>query len=356
MAACASRAAHAGRASRSSAPGERTGASGTIFVNLLTSIVIACYNAASTICEAIDSALGQTAAVEVIVADDGSTDGSADIVATYGDRIHFLRVEHGGAPKARNAGLARARGSRVLFLDADDMLPPDAIENLGRHLHAAAPRSIGVAPWQYLVHDRGVWRAERADLGAPPAGDPLAGWLVGIYHPPAALLWPAELVRDLGGWDETLTQNQDGDLAMRALAAGAGLVHGDGAPVLYRQHGPRSRSISAAADRTSLESRVRVLEKVAAELAARGRLETYRIWIARSYHDIGRLYLYAEPEVARECLRRGHELAGDDAVWGPWTHRLLVRSFGLEGKERIAAALARVGIARSWRRRHARTT
>jgi hypothetical protein len=77
--------------------------------------------------EAIDSALAQTHPLtRVIVVDDGSTDGSRQVIASYGDRVETVLKPNGGQASAMNAGVERCRGDVVMFLDADDVLEPDA--------------------------------------------------------------------------------------------------------------------------------------------------------------------------------------------------------------------------------------
>lgn len=88
----------------------------------LSTIVIASYQHAQYVGDAIESALAQTAPVEVIVVDDGSTDNTPDVLARYGDRIRVLSIPHGGPSVARNAGLEAARGEFLQFLDADDVI------------------------------------------------------------------------------------------------------------------------------------------------------------------------------------------------------------------------------------------
>jgi glycosyltransferase involved in cell wall biosynthesis len=94
----------------------------------LVSIVMPCFNNEAYVAEAIDSALGQTYDnIEVIVIDDGSTDGSLDIIRSYGDRITWRTGPNEGACAARNKGLALARGEFIKFLDADDILLPECM-------------------------------------------------------------------------------------------------------------------------------------------------------------------------------------------------------------------------------------
>lgn len=93
------------------------------------SIIINSYNYRAFVAATIDSALAQTYRdCEVIVVDDGSTDGSWELIQRYGDRIHAIRQSNGGQGIAYNTGLAAARGEAVLFLDSDDLLDPDTIE------------------------------------------------------------------------------------------------------------------------------------------------------------------------------------------------------------------------------------
>lgn len=87
------------------------------------SIVINNYNYGRFLREAIDSALAQQyAPLEVVVVDDGSTDQSRDIIASYGDQIIPVLKENGGQASAFNAGFAASLGDVVIFLDADDVL------------------------------------------------------------------------------------------------------------------------------------------------------------------------------------------------------------------------------------------
>jgi Glycosyl transferase family 2 len=94
------------------------------------SIIINNYNYAQFVGQAIESALGQTRPAQVIVVDDGSTDDSRGVIERYGSRIHAIFAANGGQGSAMNAGFAAATGDVVVFLDADDMLAPEAIATL----------------------------------------------------------------------------------------------------------------------------------------------------------------------------------------------------------------------------------
>jgi len=95
----------------------------------LVSVVIPAYNCALYVAEAVESALGQTFEPhEVIVVDDGSTDGTRAALAAYETRIRYVHQANQGAAAARNRGLLEARGDLIAFLDADDVWLPEKLE------------------------------------------------------------------------------------------------------------------------------------------------------------------------------------------------------------------------------------
>jgi glycosyltransferase involved in cell wall biosynthesis len=97
----------------------------------LATIVIVNYNYERFVAAAIDSALEQSyAPLEIIVVDDGSTDGSRKLIAEYGDRVRVVLQENAGQGAVYNAGWRAARGAFVLFLDSDDVLEKEAIQKV----------------------------------------------------------------------------------------------------------------------------------------------------------------------------------------------------------------------------------
>ena len=95
----------------------------------LISCIIPVFNAERFLAEAIDSVFAQTyRPIEVIVVDDGSTDGSAEVAARYGDRVRYIFQENQGHASARNRGIAEAKGDFLAFLDADDRWHPEKLK------------------------------------------------------------------------------------------------------------------------------------------------------------------------------------------------------------------------------------
>jgi glycosyltransferase involved in cell wall biosynthesis len=95
----------------------------------LITVVIGAYNAERYLGEAIESVLAQTYRnLELIVVDDGSTDRTGEIAASYGDPVRCIRQENGGMAASRNRAIPEARGDYLAFLDADDRFPPEKLE------------------------------------------------------------------------------------------------------------------------------------------------------------------------------------------------------------------------------------
>jgi len=111
---------------------------GNLFMTpALISCIVPVFNGEHYLREALESIFRQTyRPLEVIVVDDGSTDGTAAVVASYGDRVSYLRQANAGPAAARNLGLSTARGELVAFLDADDLWHPEKLARQRVRFHA----------------------------------------------------------------------------------------------------------------------------------------------------------------------------------------------------------------------------
>jgi glycosyltransferase involved in cell wall biosynthesis len=128
------------------------------------SIIITAYNYEQFVAQAIDSALNQTyPQVEVIVVNDGSTDGTARIIKTYGHRITSIEQANAGVVAARNAGAARAKGHYILFLDADDYLPAEFIAHCLKILKQHPEAAFVYADRQVIGTDTFLYRSRPWD-------------------------------------------------------------------------------------------------------------------------------------------------------------------------------------------------
>ena len=189
----------------------------------LVSVVMPVYNAERFLREALDSVLAQDyEPFEVIVVDDGSTDGSAAILESY-PGLRVIRQENRGPSAARNAGIAEARGEIVAVADADDVLLPHRLSLQVGHLvehpevTATLGRQVWITPPPDAVRDR-VW----GDLG----GVPLA----------TLVIWKRALV-EVGGYDPAIRGPEDFDLLIRLRERGHRLAVLPEIVVRLRYHG-----------------------------------------------------------------------------------------------------------------------
>src|SRR5205807_4083546 len=137
---------------------------------LRASIVINNHNYARYLSEAIDSALRQTYPnVQVVVVDDGSTDDSPAIIASYGKRVVPILKENGGQTSAINVGVAAAEGDFVILLDGDDYLLPAAAESVAPWF--ATGRASRVFWPLVVVEADGSATGRLVPDSLPPVGD-----------------------------------------------------------------------------------------------------------------------------------------------------------------------------------------
>lgn len=142
---------------------------------LCLSIIVPVFNTEAYLAKCIDSILNQNTSLtyELIVVDDGSTDGSAAILERYADGpdVNVVRVKNGGVAFARNEGIRRARGKYLMFVDADDYLPPDCVEAL---LAPAIRDDVDIVQGSYWIVDveNKVQRTQVFDEIAAPRADP----------------------------------------------------------------------------------------------------------------------------------------------------------------------------------------
>jgi len=188
------------------------------------SVIIPVRNGERTLARAIDSALGQRfeRGFEVIVINDGSTDGSADILRGYGDRIVAIRPQHQGLSAARNAGARIARGEYLAFLDADDEWMP---EKLARVVSALGERPECVLAYhdaREIGLDGRVQRSSYYYKGySPPSFEELRTPR-GHENPilPSTVVIRREAFERIGGFNEQLTASEDIYMLIRARECG----------------------------------------------------------------------------------------------------------------------------------------
>ncbi|MEZ5319806.1 MAG: glycosyltransferase family 2 protein [Vicinamibacterales bacterium] len=177
----------------------------------LVSVVIPTYNHARFLAEAIDSLLAQDyPRLEVVVVDDGSTDGTGEILESYRDRIVFERQANSGQSAALNRGWALARGEILSYLNSDDVLRPGAVR-LAVDAFAAAPdASFVYGDFELIDLDSRVYRTVRTVESAFPE---MVARFITVAGPGG--FFRASALERAGGWDPHFKQNPDVDFLFR---------------------------------------------------------------------------------------------------------------------------------------------
>lgn len=179
----------------------------------MVSVIIPVYNRGWIFSQAIDSVLDQSFIdFELIVVDDGSTDGSDKQLAAYGDRIVLIRQENKGVSAARNRGIAAASGRFIALLDSDDTWLPEKlarqVDFFNRH-----PKAL-ICQTQEIWIRNGV-RVNPKTYHKKPSGMIFEPSLALCLVSPSAVMMKKSLLDEVGLFDESLRACEDYDLWLR---------------------------------------------------------------------------------------------------------------------------------------------
>jgi glycosyltransferase involved in cell wall biosynthesis len=208
-------------------------------VRSLVSIIIPVFNRKDFILECLESIIDQSyRPLEVIIVDDGSTDKSLDVISDFIENriendldIKLIKQINSGAPKARNAGLKLANGEFVQFLDSDDLLLPDKLNNQVSAFKRLT--DIVYSKAQFFINSR-------SNLKDKYWGRKLTGEDIDYFEFPwqtmCALYRRCYLIDNQMYWDENLKIHQDWDFSIRHVIATDRIIFLDEVNSLYRSH------------------------------------------------------------------------------------------------------------------------
>ena len=303
---------------------------------MLVSVIIPCYNAERWIDEAIQSALNQTyPSVEVIVIDDGSTDGSLDQIKAFGERVRWETGPHCGGNHARNRGFSISSGDYIQFLDADDYLLPEKIARQVAFLEASGA-DVVYGDWRHQHHepDGSVWLENVAVSGERP--DVLTALLASWWVAPCTLLFRREIVQRCGGWDESLAAAQDRDFFIGIALSGAKIAYQTGCNSVYRRYGEVTLSTSNL--RRWLDNHQIVLDKALGRLEKEGRLTSkYCRAAAHSYFALARNYFDLDRDMYEFLMHKVLELDPKFRPSESLVYNMTQRLLGYSAAERLAS-------------------
>ena len=184
--------------------------------SVAVSVVIPVYNRRWSICEAVDSVLAQTMTdFELIVVDDGSTDGTGEEMAPYGNHLRLLRQSNRGVAAARNRGVAAARGKWIAFLDSDDLWAPEKLSE--QMAFFRRNRQARICQTEEIWLRNGV-RVNPCRRHKKPDGNIFLPSLGLCLVSPSAVMMEKSLFEESGGFDESLVAAEDYDLWLRISA------------------------------------------------------------------------------------------------------------------------------------------
>jgi glycosyltransferase involved in cell wall biosynthesis len=202
------------------------------------SVIIPTYNRRAMLPEAIDSVLAQSRPTfELIVIDDGSTDGTLEDLTRLGEKIRLSRIDHRGPAAARNCGVALARAPLLAFLDSDDLWAPSKLERQLAFMRANPACAISQTGEIWIRDGRRVNPGLRH---RKRAGDIFVDSLRTCLISVSAVIMRTELLRSAGGFDESMAAAEDYDLWLRLLVdREAGLLD---EPLVTRRGGHRDQT------------------------------------------------------------------------------------------------------------------
>jgi glycosyltransferase involved in cell wall biosynthesis/peptidoglycan/xylan/chitin deacetylase (PgdA/CDA1 family)/SAM-dependent methyltransferase len=217
-------------------------AQGRVDAALDVSVVIPAYNAAETLGETIGTLQQQTftGTWEAIVVDDGSTDATAEVaraLAAADPRITFIQKENSGVSATRNRGLREASNAWILFLDADDLLVPEALELFMGEVARQPDLQLVYGGWCRLLPDGRLFDEVR-DVPADDLFRSFSGTCAFAIH---ACVTRRDLILGAGGFDESLITCEDWDLWQRVARGGPRAVEIPRRMAIYRMR-PQSAS------------------------------------------------------------------------------------------------------------------
>jgi glycosyltransferase involved in cell wall biosynthesis len=274
------------------------------------SVLIPCYNAEKYVSETLESVFRQTwPAIEVIVVDDGSQDGSAKEIERFKTAgVRLIRQRNGGAGAARNRAYSASRGDFIQFLDADDLIDSEKIE---RQMTRIIDRSrcVASAEWGRFYSSPQETRFD------PEPGwrdlDPL-DWLalsradgLGMLFP-ALWLVPRTIADAAGRWDETLSLGDDGEYFTRILLAAENVLFCPGARCHYRSG--LTGSLSGRKSRQAWQSQFRVLQLCESYVRIREDSDRMRRAFALSWQHMAHGCYPYDTALAEQALARARAL------------------------------------------------
>jgi hypothetical protein len=303
------------------------------------SILIPCYNAERWIAHAIESALGQTwPNKQIIVLDDGSTDGSLNVIRQYENHLHWETGQNRGGGYARNRLLELASGEWIQYLDADDYLLPDKVARQTNFVNERPDIDIVISPTTMEFWSEGRVRRELIPIPEPhDFWTMLASWAL---PQTGASLWRKSAILDVGGWKRHQPCCQEHELYLRLLIGGKKFAYHSSGGAIYRQWSDQTlckRDISEVHRR-----RLEIERNLQAFLRNTNQLTPTRLRaISQARFEMARIAWQYDSSFANGIMEEVSKNDPDFLPTGnaaPLHYKIVFRTFGFHFAESLAAA------------------
>jgi len=285
--------------------------------NPTISVVMPVYNAENYVRQAVESVLNQTYQnIELILINDGSTDNSLSVIQAYvaDERVKILTQKNSGACVARNRGLNEAEGEFVKFLDADDVLYPNIIEEQLKEIQPLAENEIVFGDFDFIDSEGEItyeYVFNKNDLlQKDPDSFFLNNWEILISSP----LHRKQLLKNVGGFDESLKSGQEQDLHFRLALSGVKFIYKSIRAFQYRSHLSETRiSVNRMTKQIPDFERIKNRNNKYISLLCQknGELsDAQKLYFADAYFGSARRFFVArELDKGKYCLKCARELS-----------------------------------------------
>lgn len=257
----------------------------------IVTVIIPAYNAAEYLCKTIDSVLNQTFSnFEVFIIDDGSSDRTSEIAASYNQldqRVRYLPQTNQGVSASRNRGIQLSQGEFLAFLDADDQWLPDKLEAHLHHFSQSPTLGISFGRVEFMTFQgeptNSFSNSKRSNL------QPQDLYYENLIITPSNAIIRKAVLEQIGCFDPELSGTEDAELFLRTICAGWDIEGLDRVLVRYRT---TQGGVSSNLDRME-QDWIRFSQKV----------ETYAPELVAQHHQRAKAYFLRY--LARRAIRNG---------------------------------------------------
>src|SRR5262249_12112168 len=299
------------------------------------SVIVPCYTARPWVAATLQSALAQDVPrLELIVVDDGSTDGSAELVQLEFPMARIARTRRQGPSRARNVGTHLATGDFIQYLDADDQLAQGKLrQQIGALDEDGADVAYG--DWQELhaAQTGGDERGRRVERQIEGPVD--IALFTDFWCPPAVYLFRRRIVERVGGWNEALPVIQDARFALDCALQDGRFVYTPGVQAFYRVHS--GGSVSTRDRPAFLRDRLRNARGMQRWWSIRGQLDkAHTDALLKVYGQVARDSFTREDALFEQACAALERLQPGYRPSHPWHLALASRLVGYRKAEVVA--------------------